>query len=113
MRIEPHAGRYEFGGQTMVVKCFLERCRLLDDLRRRQLGHIGNGIVIMELHAVEAHRLVGFEFPVEGNALADFGAEGVGAFVNVPRAERETKRTGHDLPPFRVNCAKISRTSPI
>ena len=38
-------------------------------------------------NTVKAHLFVGFKLFVEGDGVADFRTEGVGAFVNVPRTE--------------------------
>ena len=87
LRCKPHAGRHKFGRQSMVVQDFLQRGRFLDDFGRRKIGHVRNGIVVMELNAVETHFLVGFELLVERNGAAHFRTERVGSLMNVPRTE--------------------------
>ena len=62
---------------------------LLRDLRGREVVHPRHDVVIVELHAVEAERLVEREFLLVREGLADFGAERVGAFADVPGAEGE------------------------
>jgi hypothetical protein len=44
----------------------------------------------MELYAFEAKGPVEGELLLVGEGLADFAAEGVASFADVPRAERET-----------------------
>ena len=59
---------------------------VVDDLLLGHVVHVGNGVVVMELHAGQADLGVLLHFLFQRNALAMAGAKGFVALVDVPRA---------------------------
>ena len=98
--IFPQSGSNELGGQPFAFKHAVHFFGLVDDLLRAEIVHLRHGVVVVELHAVESELLVHLKLFAELDALPDFGAKRIGAFVNVPGTERKTIGTGHFVPPF-------------
>ena len=69
---------------------------LFDDLLGRLLINLRHRIVIVKLHALEAELFVNLQLLRELHARPNRRAERIGAFVNVPRTEREPV-IAHDL----------------
>ncbi|MEY5025336.1 MAG: hypothetical protein RLZZ244_864 [Verrucomicrobiota bacterium] len=87
---EPEARGDELGGQAGVGEGGAQCPGALLDLRGAQGVEPGDGVIVVELDPLEAELAEEGEFFGLGEGLADFGAEGVGAFADVPRAEGET-----------------------
>ena len=86
---EPRRGATNSGTQALVLEHPLDLRPLLGDLRGRELLQARHHVVVVELHAVEAERLVERNFSFVREGRAHFGAERIGAFADVPRAKGE------------------------
>ena len=84
--VEPQTRRDKLCKQAVFVEHRLDVLCVVDDLLLGHVVHVGNGVVVMELHAGQADLGVLLHFLLERNALAMAGAKGFVALVDVPRA---------------------------
>ena len=84
--VEPQTRRDELCEQAVFVEHRLDVLRVVDDLLLGHVVHVGNGVVVMELHAGQTDLGVLLHFFFQRNALAVAGAKGFVALVDVPRA---------------------------
>ena len=86
-RVFPESWCDELCGETLAVQLFADLLCFLGDLVGGQVVHVGHGVVVVELHGVEAELLVHAEFLGKGDGVSYGGAEGIGSFVDIPRPE--------------------------
>jgi len=91
----PRAGGDDLDYEARILQDLGESRGLPFQLRVGFGVDVGDGVIIVQLHAVETEFLVELEFLGEGDGWADSRAEGVGAFTDVPGAEGEAVGSCH------------------
>ena len=84
--VEPQTRSDELCEQTVLVEHRLDVLGVVDDLLLGHVVHVGNCVVVMELHAGQADLGIFLHFLFQRNALAMAGAKGLVALMDVPRA---------------------------
>ena len=84
--VEPQTRSDELCEQTVLVEHRLDVLGVVDDLLLGHVVHVGNCVVVMELHAGQADLGIFLHFLFQRNALAMAGAKGLVSLMDVPRA---------------------------
>ena len=83
--VEPQTRCDELSEQTVLVQRRLDVLCIVNDLLLGHVVHVGNSVVVMELHAGQTDLGILLHFLFQGDALAVTRTKGLVALVNVPR----------------------------
>lgn len=81
---EPESGRDHFGSDSGVIQAAFQLLGLFEDLAGAFVIDVGDGIIVVEHHGVEAEFLESFEFPIEGDRRTSCRSVRVRAFTDIP-----------------------------